>query len=76
MAQPFPQNFDKIEKIPIKTGQQKQPACKIVITCNEPTSDGKMDVEMTYEGDPTLALFLLENAKDYFENQIDESFSD
>lgn len=72
MAQPPSQNFNKIEKLPIKKKALDELACKIVISCSSPSSEGKMDVEMTYEGDPTLAMFLLDNAREYFENQIDE----
>jgi hypothetical protein len=48
-----------------------QHACRILITCTEPTGDGKMDVEMTYEGDPTLASYLLERAQAYVEQEDD-----
>ncbi len=37
--------------------------CYILITCGKPSADGKMAVEMTYEGDPTLASYLLETAR-------------
>lgn len=37
-------------------------ACYVLITCTEPTGDGKMEVEMTYDGDPTLAAYLIESA--------------
>lgn len=40
-------------------------ACSVYITCGHPTGDGKMKVEMKYEGDPHLAAFLLENAHDH-----------
>lgn len=75
MTQPARQNFEKIEKIPLSQ-EQTEYVCKIMIMCKESANEGKMDVEMTYDGDPHLALFLIENAKDYFEHQIDESFSD
>ena len=34
----------------------------VLITCTEPSSNGKMEVEMHYEGDESLAAFLVENA--------------
>ena len=37
--------------------------CSILITCKKPTKEGTMAVELTYEGDPILASFLLENAQ-------------
>jgi hypothetical protein len=36
--------------------------CYVLITCGKPTKDGKMQVEMTYEGDATLAAYLIESA--------------
>jgi hypothetical protein len=47
--------------------QVPQPACRIMISCTQPNVDGKMDVEMSYEGDPTLASYLLERAQTYIE---------
>lgn len=41
----------------------KKNACTIKISCNEPSEDGQMHVEMTCEGDEVLAAFLLENAQ-------------
>ena len=47
--------------------KQAEPACKILITCDQPAPDGKMSVEMSYEGDPTLAAYLLERAQSFIE---------
>ena len=44
-------------------------ACYVLITCSEPTSDGKMEVELHYEGDATLASFLVENASQAFDER-------
>ena len=38
-------------------------ACYVLITCGHPSQDGKMQVEMTYQGDPTLAAYLVESAQ-------------
>lgn len=51
--------------------QNDQYACRIMITCGHPSNDGKMDVEMSYDGDPTLASYLLDRAQNYM-NQEDE----
>lgn len=49
-------------------------ACYVLITCEPPTADGKMNVEMTYEGDASLAAYLLQGAHSYMEEQeIDEA---
>ncbi len=45
-------------------------ACYVLITCTEPNADGKMEVEMNYEGDESLAAFLVENASQVFDDHI------
>ncbi len=42
----------------------------VLITCDEPSANGEMNVEMSYEGDPTLLAYLLEGAQDYV-NEIE-----
>lgn len=37
--------------------------CYILITCDAPSDNGEMNVQMTYEGDATVAAFLLEGAQ-------------
>ncbi|MCE2982711.1 MAG: hypothetical protein LW832_03995 [Parachlamydia sp.] len=44
-------------------------ACYILITCGDPTQNGDMQVEMTYEGDATLASFLLQGAQTFIDNE-------
>ncbi len=55
----------------------KEHACFILITCDNETKDGNMNVNMSYEGDPALASYLLEGAKagidSEFESEITES---
>lgn len=46
----------------------KKNACYVLITCGEPSKDGKMEVEMTYEGDSSLAAYLIESAQSFIEN--------
>lgn len=38
--------------------------CYVLITCDEPNKQGDMQVEMTYEGDPVLASYLIQKAQD------------
>lgn len=45
-------------------------ACYVLIMCSEPNADGKMEVEMNYEGDESLAAFLVENASQVFDDRI------
>jgi len=42
-------------------------ACFVLITCTQPSEEGKMEVELDFEGDETLASFLVENAAQVFE---------
>ncbi len=44
-------------------------ACYVLITCGQPSADGKMQVEMTYEGDACLAAYLIESAQGILDNQ-------
>ncbi len=41
----------------------KKPSCYVLITCGQPTEDGQMQVEMTYQGDTALAAYLLQGAQ-------------
>ncbi|MEZ5314865.1 MAG: hypothetical protein R3E91_01450 [Chlamydiales bacterium] len=50
---------------------KKDQACCIIIKCGQPSADGKMSVEMTYEGDPLLASYLLENAQGFLDQDHD-----
>lgn len=57
-AKGMPKKFDNPEN-----------ACYVLITCGQPSKDGTMQVEMTYEGDPTLAAYLLESAQGFFDEE-------
>lgn len=43
--------------------------CYVLVTCDNPSASGKMQVEMSYEGDPALAAYLLQGAQSYIEEQ-------
>ena len=43
--------------------------CYVLITCGRPSKDGKMNVEMTYEGDACLAAYLLESAQEIIDDK-------
>ena len=48
----------------------------VLITCEHPSQDGQMKVELTYHGDPALAVYLLQGAQRHLEEeeeQIDSS---
>ena len=55
----------------IKAELSKDHACYVLVTCNTPSEDGKMQVEMSYEGDPVLAAYLLQGAQNFLEEQED-----
>lgn len=61
-------------RVDMKKLTKENHACYVLITCGQPSADGKMNVEMTYEGDPMLAAYLLENAQGFIE-QDDDAFS-
>ena len=44
-------------------------SCCVLITCGEPSEDGKMQVEMVVEGDTCLAAYLIESAQGFIEQQ-------
>lgn len=67
----------KKEKIPASLGDSNEDtaphACRILITCDQPADDGKMHVEMNYEGDPVLASYILDRAQGFIEHDDCES---
>jgi len=46
---------------------KKNCSCYVLITCTEPSGDGDMEVEMTYEGEESLVAYLVENAQVFFQ---------
>lgn len=54
----------------IKKALGSKCACYVLITCTEPDADGKMEVEMNYDGDEALAAFLVENAVQVFDDRF------
>lgn len=51
----------------IEALSDEESACFVLIRCDSPSKDGRMDVEFTYEGDASLASYLLESAQDYLD---------
>lgn len=50
----------------------KKHACYVLITCDEPTDDGNMQVQMTYEGDVALAAYLLQGAQSIMDERSED----
>ncbi len=57
----------------IKKALQGKCACYVLITCTEPSSEGKMEVQMNYEGDEDLAAYLIANAGQVFEERASQA---
>jgi hypothetical protein len=47
----------------------KDPSCYVLITCGQPSPDGNMQVEMTYQGDTSLASYLIQGAQYYIDQE-------
>jgi len=45
----------------------------VLVTCRPAAGDGKMQVEMSYDGDPVLAAYLMEGAQEYLEEEDADS---
>jgi hypothetical protein len=69
----FPKAHAARSKIPLrlKRKQAKKQACYVLITCGEPSDDGSMQVEMTYEGDECLAAYLIESAQGLIDEKME-----
>jgi hypothetical protein len=53
----------------LKKKSDSKTVCYVLITCTEASSNGKMDVEMKYEGDKYLASYMLETALKIMERE-------
>lgn len=53
---------------------ERNPCCYILIACGHPSEDGHIDVEMTYQGDASLAAYLLQSAQIRLDQEEDEAF--
>jgi hypothetical protein len=52
--------------------ENRRNACYVLITCSKPSKDGKMEVELTYDGDLDLASYLVHSAQGYLDDQTAE----
>lgn len=55
----------------IKKQLKKDHACYVLITCSQPSEDGKMQVELNYSGDENLAAYLVDGAKCVFDTDFE-----
>lgn len=63
----WPQRKSAVE---IKKALSENNTCYVLITCTKASKDGKMEVEMSYGGDPVLAAYLVESAQNIIETDI------
>ncbi len=56
----------------IKEKLKEDHACYVLITCSTPSEKGEMQVEMSYEGDETLAAYLVESAQSVFDQKMEQ----
>ena len=61
----FAKRKDSFQKI--KKELSKKNACYVLITCSEPSMEGNMEVELSYEGDESLAAYLVDSAQTIFD---------
>jgi len=45
----------------------------VLVTCRPASNDGKMQIEMSYDGDPVLAAYLMEGAQEYLQEEDADS---
>jgi hypothetical protein len=57
----------------IKDKLAQNHACYVLVTCDEPSEDGDMRVEMSYHGDASLASMLLHGAQTYIDEKHEAS---
>lgn len=60
-------NFEVQEQI--KKTLAENHACYVLITCDHPTTNGNMEVKMSYEGDATLASYLIQGAQTIIDDE-------
>ncbi len=53
----------------------KEHLCYVLITCEEPSENGNLQVEMSYEGDAALASYLLHGAQTIIDGHEQEKKS-
>ena len=51
---------------------QEKKACYVLITCDDTNDEGKMQVEMSYEGDINLAALMIDQAHDFIHEALEE----
>jgi len=55
--------MDKRNREHLRKTLDKKLSCYILITCEEPSENGEMPIEMTYCGEESLVSYLLQGAQ-------------
>jgi len=64
--------MDKKSRKHLQDVLASNPSCYVLITCGKPSPNGELQVEMTYEGDTSVASYLLQGAQYYIEREEEE----
>ena|GEM_PF-2446789 len=59
----------------IKSHLAKNHLCYVLLTCDKSKGDGQMEVDMSYEGDPMLASFLLNGAQAIINHDVESNLN-
>lgn len=59
-------NFEIGNVSKLKEALSSEDLSFVLITCTKPSKEGKMNVEMDYEGDRDLIAYLMKSAESYF----------
>ena len=76
MARYLPEHYKIAESVKgevpekIKRAFVRKKVCYVLISCEAPNHRGEMEVEMTFDGDQYLAGYLIESARQMFEEQL------
>ena len=64
--------MNKSSRKHLQEALNKNPSCYVLITCGQPSEDGQMQVEMTYQGEPALAAYLLQGAQLFIDQEEEQ----
>lgn len=57
----------------LRKALDKNLSCYVLITCEEPSENGEMPIEMTYQGEETLVSYLLQGAQLHIDQEEEEN---
>lgn len=63
--------MNKRSRTHLQEALNKNQSCYVLITCDQPSENGEMQVKMTYQGDTALAAYLIQGAQ-YFIDQEEQ----